>query len=48
MDKNVFCCFYPLIFFCLACLEYGSPHTVVIYHVLSASRRAQAFKEKHG
>ena len=33
MDKNIFCYFYPLIF-CLVCLEYSSPHTVIMYHVL--------------
>ena len=45
MDKNIFCCFYPLIFFyCLACLKYSS-HTLIKYHVLIASQRPQAFKE---
>ena len=25
MDKNIYHCFYPLIFFCLVCLEYIPP-----------------------
>ena len=44
MDKNIFCCFYPLIFlFSLSGIQF--PYSYHVYHVLIASRRPQAFKE---